>query len=155
MAGTPIDFGDIQQVPTPGQKWKSPRHVYFGPKDHESGMMQDEPVYEHQEFPRMLYQLHELQRQWLNPLTSFAETAASLYSHPSSPLAYMPFSRELSAGYDLLHRVGKLYDKPHFGITHTQIKGKHVPVVEETVVDKPFCRLLHFKRTGKFSERPY
>ncbi len=100
----------------------------------------------------MLYQLHELQRQWLNPLTSFAETAASLYSHPSSPLAYLPFSRELSAGYDLLHRVGKLYDKPAFGITETIVKDKPVAVAEETMVEKPFCRLQHFKRAGKFND---
>ncbi len=72
----------------------------------------------------MLYQLHELQRQWLNPLTSFAESAASLYSHPSSPLSYAPFSREISAGYDLLHRVGKLYDKPLFGIHDTIVNGE-------------------------------
>ena len=71
----------------------------------------------------MLYQLHELQRQWLNPLTSFAETAASLYSHPSSPLSYTPFAREMSASYDLLHRVGKLYDKPEFGIKETLVNG--------------------------------
>ena len=100
----------------------------------------------------MLYQLHELQRQWLNPLTSFAETAASLYSHPSSPLSYMPFAREMSASCDLLHRAGKLYDKPEFGIKHTLVDGKPVPVTEQTVVDQPFCRLLHFKREGKFND---
>ncbi len=94
----------------------------------------------------MLYQLHELQRQWLNPLTSFAESAASLYSHPSSPLSYAPFSREISAGYDLLHRVGKLYDKPLFGIHDTIVNGKQVAVTEETIIDKPFCRLQHFRK---------
>ncbi len=94
----------------------------------------------------MLYQLHELQRQWLNPLTSFAESASSLYSHPSSPLSYTPFSREISASYDLLHRVGKLYDKPLFGIHDTIVNGNHVAVTEETVIDKPFCRLQHFRK---------
>ena len=94
----------------------------------------------------MLYQLHEFQRQWLNPLTSFAQSAASLYSHPSSPLSYTPFSREISASYDLLHRVGKLYDKPLFGIDDTIVNGKQVAVVEETIIDKPFCRLQHFRK---------
>ena len=45
----------------------------------------------------MLYQLHELQRRMLSPITTFAEGAASLYSLPGSPLAYLPFSREISA----------------------------------------------------------
>ena len=100
----------------------------------------------------MLYQLHELQRQWLNPLTSFAETAASLYSHPSSPLSYLPFSREISASYDLLNRVGKQYEKPQFGIAETQVKGKRVAVTEETVIQKPFCTFKHFRKDGKLAQ---
>ena len=96
----------------------------------------------------MLYQLHDLQRQWLNPLTSFAETAASLYSHPSSPLSYLPFSREISASYDLLNRVGKQYEKPAFGITETYVKGNPCTVIEETVTQKAFCTFKHFRKEG-------
>ena len=100
----------------------------------------------------MLYQLHELQRQWLNPLTSFAESAASLYSHPSSPLSYLPFSREISASYDLLNRVGREYEKPAFGITETAVAGKRGAVIEENVTIKPFCTLKHFRKEGKLAQ---
>ena len=31
------------------------KHVYVGPKDPETGEMMEEPVYVHQELPRMLY----------------------------------------------------------------------------------------------------
>jgi poly(3-hydroxybutyrate) depolymerase len=94
----------------------------------------------------VLYHLHELQRRFLNPLSVWAQATSELFSSPYSPLAYTPVSRRLAAGYDLLHRIGKYYEKPEFGLRNTQVDGKEVPVVEETLETKPFCRLLHFKR---------
>jgi poly(3-hydroxybutyrate) depolymerase len=94
----------------------------------------------------VLYHLHELQRRFLNPLSVWAQATSELFSSPYSPLAYTPLSRRLSAGYDLLHRIGKQYEKPEFGLKSTQIGDIEVPVVEEVTTEKPFCRLLHFKR---------
>ena len=94
----------------------------------------------------MLYHLHELQRRFLNPLSVWAQATSELFSSPYSPLAYTPLSRRLSAGYDLLHRIGKQYEKPEFGLKSTRIGDVEVPVVEEVTIEKPFCRLLHFKR---------
>jgi poly(3-hydroxybutyrate) depolymerase len=87
-----------------------------------------------------------LQRRFLNPLSVWAQATSELFSSPYSPLSYTPLSRRLSAGYDLLHRVGKHYEKPEFGLKSTRIGEADVPVVEEVQVEKPFCRLLHFKR---------
>ena len=51
-----IDYSAVpQQIGVKPTPWKPPRHVYFGRKDPETGQMEDEPVYTHQEFPRMLY----------------------------------------------------------------------------------------------------
>jgi len=97
----------------------------------------------------MLYQLHELHRRLLNPITAFAEGAAQMYTHPASPLSYLPFSREMSAGYELLHRLGKDYEKPAFGIATTTVRGREVAVTEEAVIEKPFCSLKHFVRDTK------
>ena len=94
----------------------------------------------------MLYDLHELQRRFWNPLSVWAQAASHVFSNPYSPWAYTPLSRRLAAGYDLLHRLGKRYEKPEFGLTSTQIDGIDVPVVEQVAVTKPFCRLLHFER---------
>jgi poly(3-hydroxybutyrate) depolymerase len=94
----------------------------------------------------MLYQLHELQRRFLNPLSVWAQATSELFSSPYSPLAYTPFSRRLAAGYELLHRIGKSYEKPAFDIDHVEIAGVHVEVQEEVAIEKPFCRLLHFRR---------
>lgn len=94
----------------------------------------------------MLYQIHELQRAFLNPMTAFAEAGAKAFSDPHSPLAYMPFASRLAAGYELFYRLGKQYEKPTFDLHKTTVDGKEVPVLEKVVLEKPFCRLLHFER---------
>ena len=94
----------------------------------------------------MLYHLHELQRRFWNPVSVWAQAASHLFSNPYSPFAYTPLSRRIAAGYDLLYRLGKQYEKPQFGLTSTQIDGIEVPVVEDVAMVKPFCRLLHFGR---------
>jgi poly(3-hydroxybutyrate) depolymerase len=94
----------------------------------------------------MLYQMHEWQRKLLNPISVWADAAARALTNPYSPLAYLPMSRRIAAGYDLLHRVGKHYEKPAFGLTATTINDTPVPVTEEVALAKPFCNLLHFKR---------
>ncbi|MGB7184684.1 MAG: polyhydroxyalkanoate depolymerase [Burkholderiaceae bacterium] len=94
----------------------------------------------------MLYQLHEAQRAVLNPLSSWAEAMSQLYSNPYSPLTYAPFAGRAAAGFELMHRLGKKYEKPDFGLTKTVIDGVTVPVIERVMIDKPFCQLLQFKR---------
>ncbi|MFJ1301258.1 polyhydroxyalkanoate depolymerase [Pseudomonadota bacterium AL_CKDN230030165-1A_HGKHYDSX7] len=97
----------------------------------------------------MLYQLHEMQRAFLRPLVAFSDAGSQLFSSPYSPLAYMPMSRQLAAGYELMHRIGKEYQKPAWGLPETEIDGKPVRVVEAVAVDKPFCRLVHFQRDAR------
>ena len=94
----------------------------------------------------MLYQLHELQRSFLGPLSQIAGAGAQIYTNPYSPLAYTPFSKRMAATFDLIHRIGKDYQKPVFGIASTTIDGAEVPVVERIVARRPFCDLIHFER---------
>ena len=64
----------------------------------------------------MLYQLYETQRSLMEPFADFAQAAAKLYSNPLSPFGQNQLSQRISASYDLLHRLGKDYEKPAFGI---------------------------------------
>ncbi|NDA84607.1 MAG: polyhydroxyalkanoate depolymerase, partial [Burkholderiaceae bacterium] len=50
------------------------------------------------------------------------------------------------ASYELLHRLGKDYKKPEFGIRSVNAHGKEVVVQELTTIAKPFCNLVRFKR---------
>ncbi len=94
----------------------------------------------------MLYQFHELNRAFLNPLTQWAEASSKLFTNPVSPLAHTPYSQRIAAGYELLFRLGKDYEKPEFGITATTIDKQEVEIAQSTAVIKPFCKLLHFKK---------
>ncbi len=94
----------------------------------------------------MLYQFHEFQRAMLSPLTAWAEAASKTFTNPSSPLTYVPGSTRLAAGYELLYRLGKDYEKPEFEIHQIEKNGHAIPIVEQIVIEKPFCRLIRFKR---------
>ena len=99
----------------------------------------------------MLYQLYETQRSLVAPFAEFASAASKLYSHPLSPFAQMPMSQRWSASFDLLHRLAKEYEKPAFGITTVRVNEVDVAVQEQVAIEKPFCRLLRFKR---FTDNP-
>lgn len=94
----------------------------------------------------MLYQLHEMQRSLLHPLMQWAEASSKLFTNPVSPLAHTPFSQRIAAGYELMYRLGKEYEKPEFGIKQATVKGKTVHIIERVVENKPFCKLLHFRK---------
>jgi poly(3-hydroxybutyrate) depolymerase len=94
----------------------------------------------------MLYHLREAQRAVLKPLSTWADSVSQLYTNPYSPLAYTPFANRVSAGLELLHRLGKEYEKPEFNIDETSIDDQPVSVVERIEVARPFCRLIKFER---------
>ncbi|MGY4829572.1 polyhydroxyalkanoate depolymerase [Sphaerotilaceae bacterium SBD11-9] len=94
----------------------------------------------------MLYQLYETQRALLSPFSEFASASSKLYNHPLSPFTHTPMAHRVSAGLDLMHRLSKEYEKPEFGINSVKVQGTDVAVQEQVAVEKPFCRLLRFKR---------
>ena len=94
----------------------------------------------------MIYQLYEAQRALLSPFAEFASASSKLYSHPLSPFAHAVGSQRMAAGFDLLHRLTKEYEKPPFEITSVNIGGVDVAVQEQVAAARPFCRLLRFKR---------
>jgi poly(3-hydroxybutyrate) depolymerase len=94
----------------------------------------------------MLYQIYETNRAWISPFSEFASAASKLYSNPLSPLAQMPSAQRVSAGFDLIHRLTKEYEKPEFGINAVVVDGTEVVVQEQVAEEKAFCKLLRFKR---------
>ena len=93
-----------------------------------------------------LYQLHELWRAGMAPYTYFAEAGAKIFSAPGSWMAGMPEASRIAAGYELMYRIGKDYEKPEFNLHTIQIDGHDYPVVQKEILRTPFCRLLRFKR---------
>jgi poly(3-hydroxybutyrate) depolymerase len=94
----------------------------------------------------MLYQFYENHRSVMEPFADLAQIAAKLYSNPMLPVGQMPMAQRLSAAYDLMHRLGKDYVKPVFGIQSIQIDDNDIAIHERIEIDKPFCELRRFKR---------
>lgn len=94
----------------------------------------------------MLYQIYENHRSVMEPFADLAEIAAKIYSNPMLPLGQLPMAQRISAAYDLMHRLGKDYVKPAFGIQSIEIDGKDIAIHERIEIDKPFCELRRFKR---------
>ncbi len=94
----------------------------------------------------LLYQMHEFGRACMAPMTYWADAGSKMFAAPGSWLSTVPGASRLSAGYELLYRIGKDYEKPEFGIHRIEVDGEEYPVIERVVVKKPFCRLLRFKR---------
>jgi len=99
----------------------------------------------------MLYQLYESQRSLMEPFSDLAQTAAKIFNNPLLPIGQLPFAQRLSAGYALMHRLGKDYEKPEFGIRTVDVDGVDVAIHERVEIEKPFCQLRRFKR---FSDDP-
>ncbi len=94
----------------------------------------------------MLYQIYETQRSIMEPFSDLAQAASKLYGNPLNPMAQSPMAQRVSAGYSLVHRLGKDYVKPEFGIHTVKVHGTDVAIHERIEIDKPFCELRRFKR---------
>ncbi|RFO98411.1 polyhydroxyalkanoate depolymerase [Rhodoferax lacus] len=100
----------------------------------------------------MLYQLYETQRSLMEPFADLAQAAAKVYSNPLSLAGQSPFSQRLSATYELMHRLGKDYEKPEFGLRTIDVDGVDVAIHERIEITKPFCELRRFKRFSDDTE---
>ncbi len=96
----------------------------------------------------MLYQLYDWQRAAMQPWRAMADAANEFYGHPVSPLSWLPGSRNVAAAFDLMGRLTRRYERPAFGIRKVRSGGRDCAVKEVFVLDKPFCRLLHFAKAG-------
>ncbi|HUG76907.1 MAG TPA: polyhydroxyalkanoate depolymerase [Burkholderiales bacterium] len=76
----------------------------------------------------------------LAPWRFWAEFSRGWFGHPFSPLAHLPMSRRLAAGSDLFLRLTGRYEKPQWNIPGVEI---------EVALDKPFCKLIHFRQPAK------
>jgi poly(3-hydroxybutyrate) depolymerase len=94
----------------------------------------------------MLYQIYDTQRSLMEPFADLAQTASKLFNNPMLPFSHLPMAQRISAGYDLMYRLGKDYEKPEFGIRSVNVDGVDVAIHERIEINKPFCELRRFKR---------
>lgn len=96
----------------------------------------------------MLYYLYEMNHAALAPMR-FATGAGQLFwKNPANPFAQTFVGRQFAASLDLFERATRRYGKPDFGIASTTVDGIEIPVVEERLLPKTFCSLIHFAKQG-------
>jgi poly(3-hydroxybutyrate) depolymerase len=97
------------------------------------------------------YQLYELNHAALSPFRAAADATRLYFQNPLNPWSATPFGRSMAAAAELFERTTRRYGKPDWEVAETTVGGERVAVVERTVWERPFCRLLHFE---KIVQRP-
>jgi len=92
------------------------------------------------------YQLHEMAYLALAPARAASDMARLWFNNPINPLAHTQVGRNVAASAELFERLTRRYGKPIFGLTSTKVDGRTVPVRDEVVWQRTFCKLLHFER---------
>ena len=95
----------------------------------------------------MLYLFHDFQHLMRAPLRMQAKMVRAAMENPLNPLSQTPIGRTIGASATLFERMTRQFERPEFGIESTSIGGRAVKVTEKIAAEKPFCRLLHFKRS--------
>lgn len=99
-----------------------------------------------------LYNLHEMQYAAIAPFKMFAAASKALHKNPLMPMSYTSIGRNIAAASEVFERITHRYAKPSFGLIETVVNGKHTTIYEEVIAEKPFCRLLHFKKYGNVKQ---
>jgi poly(3-hydroxybutyrate) depolymerase len=99
-----------------------------------------------------LYHAYELTHAAMGPIRSAAQASSHALRNPFFPFASSLPARTTAAACEMFFNATRRYDKPKFGIDETGIAGEIVPVVEQVVLEKPFCDLIRFKRDSAVAE---
>ena len=104
-------------------------------------------------FVSPLYWLYEMGHVALDPARAFADATRLYFKNPINPLAHTTYGKSVAAAAELFERTTRIYGRPDWRIDHTTVVGERVPVHIETVWERPFCRLLHFRRAFERAPR--
>jgi poly(3-hydroxybutyrate) depolymerase len=96
----------------------------------------------------MLYQFFEMQHAALAPFRQVANLSTAFWSNKANPLTDTAFGRQAQASLHMFERLTRRYAKPQFKIDHIRTAEGLVDVEEQVIWQKPFCRLLHFRKLG-------
>jgi len=94
----------------------------------------------------MLYHLYEMNQAALHPARATAEAYRMLWRNPLNPASHTVMGRGAAAALELFERSTRRYRKPQWDIDSVTAHGRTVSVKPETVLTKPFCNLVHFRR---------
>lgn len=88
----------------------------------------------------------------MGPMRTMARASERFLTSSLNPFAASYPARATAAACDIFVDATRRYDKPEFGLTEVEIATETATgtaaVTPEVVLSKPFCDLLHFRRSG-------
>ncbi len=96
----------------------------------------------------MLYHAYELTHAAIGPMRAAAKLGRYALSSPMNPMSITLSARTTAAALEMFVNATRRYGKPEFGIEEVEIDETVHAVHETVVLEKPFGRLLHFRREG-------
>lgn len=102
---------------------------------------------------RFSYHMYEMAHAALVPARAVSDVTKITFQNPMNPWAHTAVGRNIAASAELFERVTRRYGKPSFGLPTTDLNGERVPISEEIVWERPFCRVIHFKRVAPAPKR--
>ncbi|MFY9657610.1 MAG: polyhydroxyalkanoate depolymerase [Methylocystis sp.] len=101
---------------------------------------------------RYAYQMYEMLHLAFAPARAVSEATVHMLNSSLHPFGDNSITRSITASAELFERMTRRYGKPAFGFHKTVVDGVDVPIFEEEVWRKPFCRLLRFRREFEGAE---
>ncbi len=95
----------------------------------------------------MLYQWYEMGHAAVRPARAVADVGRFFWQNPFNPFMHTTAGRHAAAACEVFERTTRRYEKPTFGLPTTTVDGAEVTVNEQVVWERPFCKLVHFKRS--------
>jgi poly(3-hydroxybutyrate) depolymerase len=97
----------------------------------------------------MLYQAYEMLHSIMRPYRAMAILSGKMLKHPMNLFAATNASKATVAALDLFESTTRRYGKPEWVLDDPVIDNNTTAKLSiKTVHKKPFCDLLHFKRTS-------
>lgn len=94
----------------------------------------------------MFYTFHELALQAVTPINSAAKQWMRFFDAFEDHGHATVFTRPALAGLKVTESLTRRYGKPKWSLPSTIVNDMEIPVTVETVMEKPFGSLMHFRR---------
>src|SRR5215475_2292064 len=99
------------------------------------------------------YWFYEMSHAALNPARAVADATRLMFKNPVNPFAGTVWGKSVAAAAELFERSTRRYGRPEWQIKTTDVAGERVDIHITPVWERPFCRLLHFKRAFEHAPR--
>jgi len=96
----------------------------------------------------VLYDLYEMQRNYLSGASAWASVVSKFMSNPVLPMGYLAGGPVVASALEVFAHAAMPRGKPAFGIDQVTVDGTVCPVIEAIVLRRPFGNLLRFSRAG-------